>query len=113
MPEMLVEHSDSEANFDRFSVAQSPILVVVWVDKSSEEEVEMALNLRRGLRDLVVGRKGGPSKDAPKTQLPPNPTLPPLPSPLSLLPDPNLQKKKRKGKKIEEGEFAPPKDLKQ
>ena len=112
MPEMLVEHSDFEANFDRFSVAQSPKLVVVWVDKSSEEEVEMALNPRRGLRDLVARRKGGSSKDAKKTQLPPNPTLPPLPSPLGLLLDPNLQKRKRKGKEIEEGDFAPSNDSK-
>ena len=73
----------------------------------------MALNLRRGLRDLVAGRKGGPSKDVPKTQLPPNPTLPPLPSPLGLLLDPNLQKRKRKGKEIEEGDFAPSNDSKQ
>ena len=107
-----IELSDSEADFDRFSTAQSPKLVVARVDISSEEEVEMALNPRRGLRDLVARRKGGSSKDAKKTQLPPNPTLPPLPSPLSLLPNLNLQKKKRKGKEIEEGEFAPPKDSK-
>ena len=54
----------------------------------------MALNLRRGLKDLVAKRKGSSSKDAPQTLLPPNPPLPPLPFPL----DPNLQKKKRKGR---------------
>ena len=51
----------------------------------------MALNLRRGLKDLVVGRnKGSSFKEAPKTQLPPNPPLPPFPSPLILHHDPNL-----------------------
>ena len=74
----------------------------------------MALNPRRGLKDLIVGRnKGSSSKEAPKTQLPPNPPLPPLPSPISLLPNPNLQKKKRKEKDIKEGEIAPPKGPKQ
>ena len=64
----------------------------------------MALNSRRGLKDLVARRnKGSSSKEAPKTQLPPNPPLPPLPSPLDLLPNPNLQKKKRKEKDIEGG----------
>ena len=61
----------------------------------------------------MSGRKGSSSKDAPKTQLHPNPPFLPLPSPLSLHPDPNLQNKKRKGKEIEEGEFAPLKDPKQ
>ena len=70
----------------------------------------MALNPRRGLKDLVAGRnKRSSSKEAPQTQLPPNPPLPPLPSPLGLLPNPNLQKKKRKEKDIEEGEIIPPK----
>ena len=74
----------------------------------------MALNSRRGLKDLVAGRnKGSSSKEAPKTQLPPNPPLPPLPSPLGLLPNPNLQKKKRKEKDIEKGEIVPMKGLKQ
>ena len=68
----------------------------------------MALNPRRGLKDLVAGRnKGSSSKEALKTQLPPNPPILSLPSPLGLLPDPNLQKKKRKEKEIEEGEIAP------
>ena len=58
----------------------------------------MALNLRRGLKDLVIGRKGSSSKDSPQTQLPPNPPLPVLPSSLGLHPNPNLQNKKRKGR---------------
>ena len=77
MPKRPVKLSNSEIDFDRFSMAQSPKLIVTRVDTSSEEEIKMALNPRRGLRDLVAGRKEGPSKDVPKTQLPPNPTLPP------------------------------------
>ena len=105
-----MELSNSEAEFDRFSAAHSSRLIVAWGDTSFEEEEEMALNSRRGLKDLVARRnKGSSSKEAPKTQLPPNPPLPPLPSPLGLLPDPNLQKKKRKEKDIEGGggEIAP------
>ena len=92
-----VEFSDSEAEFDRLFAAHSPRLVVVQVDTSCEEEEEMVLNPRRGLKDLVARRKGSSSKDAPQTQLPPNPPLPLLPFPLILHPDPNLQRKKRKG----------------
>ena len=107
-----MELSDSETNFDRFSAAHSPKHVVARINTNSEEEEEMALNPRIGLKDLVAGGKGLSSKDVPQTQLPPNPPLPPLPSPLSLHPDPNLQRKKRKGKEIEEGEIIPPKDPK-
>ena len=74
----------------------------------------MALNLRRGLKDLVAGRnKGLSSKEAPQTQLPPNLPLPPFPSPPGLLLDPNLQKKNRKEKDIDEGEIVPLKSPKQ
>ena len=74
----------------------------------------MALNLRRGLKDLVAGRnKGLSSKEAAQTQLPPNLPLPPFPSPPGLLLDPNLQKKNRKEKDIDEGEIVPPKGSKQ
>ena len=60
-----MELSDSEANFNRFSVAHSPRLVVARINTSAAEEEEMALNLRRGLKDLVAGRKGSSSKDSP------------------------------------------------
>ena len=46
----------------------------------------------------------------PISHLPP---FPPLPSPFDLQPDPKLQKKKRKGKEIKDGEIIPPKDPKQ
>ena len=112
VPDRPVELSDFEADFDRSFAAHLPRLVVAWIDTSSEEEEEMALNPRKGFKDLMAGRKGSSSKDAPKTQLPPNLPLPSLPSPLSLHPDPNLQKKKRKEKEIKEGEIALPKGLK-
>ena len=108
-----VKLSDSEANLDKHSVAHSPRLIVARVDTSSVEEEEITLNPQRGLKDLVARRNGSSSKDAPKVPLSPNPTLPPLLSPLGLLPDPNLQKKKRKGKEIGEGEIVPSKDPKQ
>ena len=44
-----MELSDSEANLDSF-----------------EEEEEIAINPRRGLRDLVAGRKGGTIQGCPK-----------------------------------------------
>ena len=84
MHERPVELSDSDTDLDRLSVAHSPRLLVARIDTSSDEEEEMALNPRRGLRDLVAGRKGASSKDAPQTQLSPAPPLPSLPSPLGL-----------------------------
>ena len=115
MLERPMELSDSEAEFDRLFAAHSPRLVVSRVDTSSEEEEEMALNLRRGLKDLVVGRnKGLSSKEASKTQLPPNLALPPLlpVTTVKLLLCPDL-KKKRKVQEVEEGEVVPLKGAKQ
>ena len=69
----------------------------------------MALNPKRGLKDLVARRnkrfiiQGGP-KDPASSQS--------SPSLLGLHPDPNLQRKKRKEKEIEEGEIALLKGLK-
>ena len=60
-----MELLNSEVDFDRFSVAHSPRLVVARINTSSAEEEEMALNLIRGLKYLVAGRKGSSSKDAP------------------------------------------------
>ena len=67
-PEKLVELSDSKADFDKSTAAHPPRLVIAWVDTNSEEEKDMALNLKRGLKDLVARRnKRSSSKDAPKT----------------------------------------------
>ena len=89
-------------------------MVARVVDSFKEEEEEMALNRRKGLRDLMVRRnKGSSSKEVPKSKVPAN--LPPLPLPpttiLGLLPIPNL-KKKRKEQEMEEGEMVPQKKAK-
>ena len=114
MQEEPVEISDSEDELDKATTAPSPKLIVACVDPNFKEEEDMALNPRKGLKDILAGRnKGSSFKETPKTQLPPNLPPPPLPSPLGLLPNPNLQKKKRKEKDIEEREIAPSKDPKQ
>ena len=70
-------------------------MIIVEVDNSSEEEDSMALNPRKGLRDLMVERnKGSASKEALEAQLPL--TLPlPLTTTVGLLPNLNLKKKER------------------
>ena len=75
----------------------------------------MALNPRKGLKDLMVGRnKGSSSKEAPKSQLPLTLPLPASPSTtiVCLLPIRNL-KKKRKEQEVEEGEVVPQNEAKQ
>ena len=60
--------SDFEEELDRASIACSPKLIVARVDPNSEEDKEMDLNPRRGLKDLLIGRyKGSSSKDVPKS----------------------------------------------
>ena len=105
--------SESEANIDRLSTANTPSLVVAQINFESEEE-EMILNQRRSLRDLMASRnKGVTSQEVPKSQVPT--TLPP---PLTPLPtDPSLHairdlKKKRPLQEIEEEELLPQKGTK-
>ena len=97
-PEKLVELSDSEHEFDRFSIAHSPRLIVARVDISSEVKEEgMDLKPRTGLKGLLANRnKGLTSKEVPKTQVPPNLPLPPPlpPTDLGLKANPNLRKKR-------------------
>ena len=107
MPERPVELSDSKADFDRFSIAQSPRLIVPRVDPSSEDEEEgMDLKLRSSLKGLLANRNKGPvSKEVPKTEVPPSLPSPPLPvTVVGLLPNPDL-KKKIKVQEVEEGEM--------
>ena len=111
----LVEISDNEGGLDRSSVVRSPQLIIIKVDSISEEEDAMALNLRKGLKDLLIGRnKGSSSNEAPKSQ--PLPFLPrPPPPPITtvgLLPITNL-KKKRKEQEVEKGEVVCQKEAKQ
>ena len=111
-----MEIPDSEGEFDRSSATRSPQLLIAKVDISSEEEDLMALNPRKGLKDLMVGQnKGSSSKEALKSQLPltlpPPPPSPPTTT-VGLLPNPNL-KKKMKEQEVKEGEVAPQKEAKQ
>ena len=108
-----VEIMDSEGALDRSSTVHPPKLIVAWVDSSFEEEEEMALNLRKGLKDLLVVRnKRSSSKEAPKSQ--PSPTLPPPPPfAFNLLLMPNLKKKRKEKEGAEEGELVPQKEPKQ
>ena len=107
-----MEVSDLEGELDKSSAAHSLGLVIARVDTTFEKKEGMALNLRKGLRDLMAGRnKGSSSKDVPKSQVPPS--LPPPPTiDLSLILIPNL-KKKRKEQELEEGEVVPQKETEQ
>ena len=64
--EQVVQVPDSEDELDRVSGVHPSDLVIVCIDNSSEdEEEEMALNQRKGLKDLLERRKkGSTSKDA-------------------------------------------------
>lgn len=62
----MVQVSNFEDKLDRVSGVCPSGLVITRIDNNSkEEEEEMALNQRKGLKDLLVGRKkGSASKDA-------------------------------------------------
>ena len=67
-PERPVELSDSEADFDRFSVANSPRLIVARFDTNSEDKGGMDLKQRTNLKGLLANRnKESASKEVPKT----------------------------------------------
>ena len=68
-----VELSNFEADFDRFSVAHSPRLIIAQIDTSLEDKEEgLYLKLRTSLKGLLANRnKGSSSKKVPKTQVPP------------------------------------------
>ena len=103
-----MELSDFEAELDRFSATNFPKLVVTRINTSFEEEEEMALNQRKGLKDLMAGKnKGSTSKEVPKSQVPPNlPPSPPLPpTDLGLHTMKDL-KKKRPVQELKEGNVA-------
>ena len=56
MQERPIELLDSEGELDKSSVAHSPKLIIARVDSSSEEEGDMALNPRKGLKDILARR---------------------------------------------------------
>ena len=73
-----IQVSDTEDEPNRLSGVCTPSLVIAHIDNSSEEEEEeeMALNKKKGLRELLADRaKGSTPKDTPRSQ--PLPALPP------------------------------------
>ena len=54
-----VEISNSEGALNRCFTVHSPKLIVARVDSSSEEEEKMALNLSKGLKELLAGMNKG------------------------------------------------------
>ena len=54
-----VEISNSEGALNRSFTVHFPKLIVARVDSSSEEEEKMALNLRKGLKELLAGMNKG------------------------------------------------------
>ena len=113
LSEKLVDISDSETESINISSVHPKQLIITQLDsKSEEEEEQMDKKKRPGLKSLLASRnKGGSSKEAPKTQSPTIPALPP-PTELGLLAMPNL-KKWRPDQDVEEGELVPRKENKQ
>ena len=54
-----MEISNSEGALNRSFTVHFPKLIVARVDSSSEEEEKMALNLRKGLKELLAGMNKG------------------------------------------------------
>ena len=54
-----MEISNSEGTLNRCFIVHSPKLIVARVDSSSKEEEKMALNLRKGLKELLAGMNKG------------------------------------------------------
>ena len=69
--EPMIQVSDSEGELDKSFVVHSPKFIVARVDDSSKEEEEMALNRKKGLRELLIDRaKEQASKDTSRSQSP-------------------------------------------
>lgn len=109
-----MELLDSGHEFDKFSTAHPPNLIIARVHTSSEAEEEgMDLKPRPSLKGLMANRnRGSTSKKVPKSQVPPNLPPPSPPTNLELKAIPNLRKK-RPVEDLEEGEVAPQKEAKQ
>ena len=107
--EPVIQVSDLKDELYRFSGVHTSSLIVARIDNSSkEEEEEMSLNKKRGLRELVADKaKGSAPKDASGSQ-PPLPFSPPSPPPLvNPFAPANLKKKKKKKGVAKEGELVP------
>ena len=67
--EPMIQVSDLEGELNRSSVVRSPKLIVAQVDNNLEEEEEMALNKRKGLKEILAERnKRSASYDTPGSQ---------------------------------------------
>ena len=104
-----VDISDSETDSVDISFVHPRQLVITQIDSESEEEEgQIDQKKRPGLRGLLAKSRGGSSKEAPKTQPPPEIPVPPPPTDLDLQAMPNL-KKRRPNQGLEEGEIVPQK----
>ena len=90
----VIQVSDSEDKPDRFSGVCPSGLVIACIDNSSKEEKEeMALNRKKGLKELLVDRAKGPAqKDTSRSQ--PLLTLPPFSFHIKPAPYPQPEKEK-------------------
>ena len=61
MQKELVKISNLKGELDKSSIVRSLRLIVAWVDSSFEEEEEMALNRKKGLKELIAERNKGSS----------------------------------------------------
>lgn len=108
----MIQVSNSENELDKFFNVRTPRFIVAQVDNNlEEEEEEMALNRKKGLRELLTDRaKGSAPKDASRSQpplaLPPPP--PPIVNPFTIS---NL--KKKRNEELAEEELVPQKEPKQ
>ena len=60
--ELVVQVSDSEDEPDRFSSVRTPGLIIAHIDDSLEDEEKMALNRKKGLKELFIERNKGTSR---------------------------------------------------
>jgi len=102
--ELVVQVSISKDELERFSGVRTPGLVIARIDDSSEDEEEMILNRKKGLKELLVERNNGTLGSQPLLALP----LSSFPT-VSLLPIPNLKRKRKEKEIAEEGDVVPPK----
>ena len=90
-----IDISDSETDSVDISSVHPRQLVITQIDSESEEEEDqMDQKKRLGMRGLLAKNKRGSSKEAPKTQPPPEIPLPPPPTDLGMQAMPNLKKRR-------------------
>ena len=68
----MVQVSNSKDKLDRFSGVHTLSLIIARIDDSSEDEEEMALNRKKGLKELLTERNKGTSGSQRLPTLPPS-----------------------------------------